>query len=96
MLLDLAHRWRAPAVVQRLGCLLDLHRVEVPADARSELVALTQGASKIQLGPRGKWGYAGKLVQPWNVVENVPRDVLVSSVDQGRRRVVFRRKEARP
>lgn len=95
-LLDLAHRWQAAAVVQRLGCLLDLHRADMPADARSELVALTQGASKIQLGPRAKWGYAGKLVQLWNVVENVPRDILISSVDQGRRRVVFRPKGAGP
>lgn len=95
-LLELAHRWQAAAVIQRLGCLLDLHRAEVPADARSELIARTKGASKIQLGPRAKWGHAGRLAHPWNVVENVPRDVLVSSVDQGRRRVVFRPKGAGP
>jgi predicted transcriptional regulator of viral defense system len=87
-LLDLARRRQAASVIQRLGCLLDLHRAEVPADVRAELVELTRGASKIQLGPRAKWGYAGTLMQPWNVVENVPRDVLVLSADQGRRRVV--------
>ncbi len=93
-LLDLARRWRAPAVLQRLGCLLDLHRAEVPADVRSTLVELTRGASKIHLGSRVKWGYAGALVQPWNVVENVPRDVLLSPTDQRRRRVVLRPKGA--
>jgi len=93
-LLDLALRWQAAAVLQRLGCLLDLHRADLPAHARSELVKLTRDASKIQLGPRAKWGYAGKLVQPWNVVENVPCEVLVSRVDQGRRRVAFRPKGA--
>jgi hypothetical protein len=81
-------------VIQRLGCLLDLHRVEIPAAVRAELVELTRGASKIQLGPRARWGHAGKLMQPWNVVENVPRDVLISPADQGRRRVVFRPKKA--
>jgi predicted transcriptional regulator of viral defense system len=95
-LLDLARRWQAAAVLQRLGCLLDLHRTDVPTDVRSELVELTRGASKLQLGPRAKWGYAGRLAQPWNVVENVPRDVLVSRTDRGRRRVVFRPKGARP
>lgn len=95
-LLDLARRWRAAAVLQRLGFLLDLHAAEVPADARFELRALTQGASKIQLGPRAQWGHAGKLAQPWNVVENVPRDVLIASVDRGRRRVHFRPKRAGP
>ncbi len=93
-LLDLAHRWQAAAVLQRLGFLLDLHRADVPADVRSELVELTRGASRVRLGPRAKWGFAGKLVQPWTVVENVPREVLVSATDQGRRRVVFRPKRA--
>jgi len=51
-------------------------------------------AAGTQLGPRARWGHAGKLMQPWNVVENVPRDVLISPGDQGRRRVVFRSKEA--
>jgi hypothetical protein len=32
-------------------------------------------------------------MQPWKVVENVPRDILVSPGDQGRRRVVFRPKD---
>ena len=94
VLIELAHRWQAAAVIQRLGCLLDLVRADMPAEARSELIALTEGASKIQLGPRAKWGYVGKLVQPWNVVENVPRDVLLSSADQGRRRFTFRSKRA--
>lgn len=92
--LDLAGRWQAASVIQRLGCLLDLHRVEISADVRAELVELIRGASKIQLGPRARWGHAGQLMQPWNVVLNVPRDVLVSPADQGRRRVVFRPKEA--
>ena len=52
-----------------------------------------QGAGKILLGPPAKWGYAGKLMQPWNVVENVPRDVLISSVDQGRLKWSFVRRE---
>jgi predicted transcriptional regulator of viral defense system len=92
--LDLTRRWRAASVIQRLGYLLDLHRVEIPAAVRVQLVKLTRGASKIQLGPRARWGHAGKLMRPWNVVENVPRDVLVSPADQGRRRVVFRPKKA--
>lgn len=90
VLLDYLRRWKSAAVVQRLGFLLEFHQAEVPADVRSELVALTRGASKIQLGPRVKWGYAGERVQPWNLVQNVPRDVLVSSPDQTRRRLVFR------
>ena len=55
---------QAASVIQRLGCLLDLHRIELPADVRAALVELTRGTSKIQLGPRARWGHAGKLMQP--------------------------------
>jgi hypothetical protein len=78
--------------VQRLGYLLELHHAEVPDDVRTELVDLTRQASKIHFGPREKWGNAGKLVRPWNVVENVPRDVLISRTERPRRRVVFHTK----
>lgn len=96
-LLDLAGRWGSSALVQRLGYLLDLHRAEVPGKARSALLRLVRSSSKIHLGARGRWGTTGKLVRPWNVVENVPRDVLISNTDQPRRRVLFRgRKGTRP
>lgn len=90
-LVDLARRWQSTAMVQRLGLLLDLEQAKVPDGVRAELVALTREGSKIHLGPRARWGNAGKLARPWNVVENVPRDVLISATDQPRRRVVFRR-----
>jgi hypothetical protein len=48
--------------------------------------------SKIQLGPRRKWGTTGRLVRPWNVVENVPRDVLISKEETPHRRVVLPKK----
>jgi len=91
-LLELSRRWQGSAIVQRLGFLLDLHQAPVPDEVRAELLQLTRQASKIHLGPRPKWGNAGKVARPWNVVENVPRDVLISATDQPRRRVVFRTK----
>lgn len=89
-LLELLRKWGSSALVQRLGYLLDLHQVEVPADARSNMLELLRPQSKIQLGSRRNWGTAGKLVRPWNVVANVPRDVLISKGEKPRRRVVFR------
>jgi predicted transcriptional regulator of viral defense system len=94
VLLALARRWRESAIVQRLGFLLDLHRAHIPDDVRAQLLALAQHASKIHLGPRGKWGNTGELSRPWNVVENVPHDVLITKTDQPRRRVVFQTKAA--
>lgn len=91
--LELARKWGSSAIVQRLGYFLDLHQAEVPADARSGLLELVRSTSKIQLGPRSRWGTSGKLVRPWNVVENVPRDMLLSTADKSGRRVTLRRRE---
>lgn len=92
-LLELLRRWGSSALVQRVGYFLDLHGAEVPSEVREALLELVLPSSKIQLGTRRKWGTSGKLVRPWNVVENVPRDVLVPKEEKPRRRVVFKTKE---
>jgi predicted transcriptional regulator of viral defense system len=66
------------ALVQRLGYLVELHRVEVPAERRAELESLVRPGSRIHLGPRARWGTSGQLVSPWNVIENVPREELLA------------------
>ena len=93
-LLELVRNWGSSALVQRLGYLLDLHQAEVPSDVRSKMLELVHPQSKIQLGPRRKWGTRGMLVRPWNVVENVPRDVLTSRGEMARHRVVFEGKRS--
>lgn len=95
-LLELARRWHSSALVQRLGYLLDLHQVQMPPNVRTALLELVREQSKIQLGSRRRWGTSGKLIRPWNIVENVPRNVLISAEEKPRRRVVFARKRARP
>jgi predicted transcriptional regulator of viral defense system len=92
-LLELARKWDSSALVQRLGYFIDVHQVGVPDDVRATLLDLVRTQSKIQLGSRRKWGTSGKLVRPWNVVENVPHDVLISKEEKPRRRVVFAKKE---
>jgi hypothetical protein len=80
----------------RLQCERDLLQARVPADARAEPLGLTKQESKIHFGPRGKWGTAGKLARPWDVAENVPRDVLVSKAEQPRHRVVLHARGSPP
>jgi predicted transcriptional regulator of viral defense system len=93
VLIALARKWGSSALVQRLGYFVDLHGLDVPDQVRAALLELVRPKSKIQLGSRRKWGTFGKLVRAWNVVENVPRDVLISKEDKARRRVVFPKKE---
>lgn len=89
-LCDFAVRWGESAIVQRLGYLLDLNGVEIPEAVRRALLALVSPKSKIHLGSRAKWGTAGVLARPWNVIENVPKEVLVDRSEPARRRVSFR------
>lgn len=94
-LLDLARTWQSSALVQRLGYLFDLHQVDIPARARGALLELVREKSKIQLGSRRRWGTSGKLVRPWNVVENVPRELLLAAGEKPRRRVAFAKRRGR-
>jgi predicted transcriptional regulator of viral defense system len=92
-LIALASRWGSSALVQRLGYFLDLHQVDLADATRIALLELVRPQSKIQLGSRRRWGTSGKLARPWNVVENVPRRVLLSTEEKPRRRVFFARKD---
>jgi len=80
------------AYAQRLGYLLDLHQADMPTEARGTLLRLVLPRSKIQFGPRGRWGTSGRLVQPWNVIENVPREALMETGQGPRRRIEFSRR----
>jgi predicted transcriptional regulator of viral defense system len=95
VLLRLLRRYGESAIVQRLGYLLELNRVEVPAMTFSSLRGLISPTSKILLGPRARWGPHGPLARSWNVIENVPRDVLVSKNDKPRCRVTFKGRGSR-
>ena len=95
VMLDFVRRWGSSALVQRLGYYLDLHQVRVPNNVKAALLDLVRPKSKILLASRSRWGTTGKLVRTWNVVENVPRDVLMPKEEKPRRRVVFSGKESR-
>jgi len=92
-LIDLTRRWGSSALAQRLGYFLDLHDTNMPGTARAELLAIIRPHCKIHLGSRRRWGARGKLASPWNVVVNVPHEVLVASGDTGCRRVVLDARE---
>ncbi len=86
-LVDLLERWDESALVQRLGYLAELHDVDLPRPVRAALERLVRPGSKVLLGPRAKWGTRGRLDGDWNIVENVPRDVLIEKGEAPRRRV---------
>jgi len=92
-LLDCLRRFGVSALAQRLGYLLDLHGIEVPAEVLTALHGLVRPGSKVPLGPGAKWGRHGPLSRSWGVIENVPRDVLLAADGPSKRRVRFGRKK---
>ena len=90
-LLECGTRMGSSALIQRLGCLLDIQRTEIPPASRRALEGLVRPGSKILLGSKARWGTAGSVLKPWNVVVNVPLGVLEPS--PGRTRFEFKRRE---
>jgi len=88
-LLDALRRFGESVLVQRLGYLLEINRVEVPPEILDELRGLVRPGSKICLGPRARWGPHGRLSRAWNVIENVPADVLLGRTVKPERRVTL-------
>ena len=92
-LLNSLRRWNESALVQRLGYLLDLHQVDLPQEHRRALLSLMKLDSKVHLGSRSRWGLSGKLASPWNIIENVPKDVLVEKNERFKRPIILKRPE---
>ena len=85
-------RFGVAALAQRLGYLLELNGVKVPAHVLAALHGLVRPESKIPLGPGAKWGRHGPLSRSWGVIQNVPRDVLLAPDERPKRRVRFGKK----
>src|SRR5262249_40892959 len=83
---SLLEKWNDSALVQRLGYFLDLHGIAVSPETPARLLSLVRPRSKIHLGPRRAFGAKGKLVRPWNIVENVPADILSDTNEPKKRR----------
>ena len=77
-------RLDASALAQRLGYLLDLNAVSFPDGVRAALREVVRPESKVLLGSRARWGTHGQVATSWNVVVNVPRDVLGSGTEPRR------------
>jgi len=80
ILADYTLRFESQALIQRLGHLLDLLRLPVPAPARDRLSAGV-GKSTPYLGRPGQWGTGGEYDPIWRIVNNVPRQELLAEIE---------------
>lgn len=94
-LLDSLRRFGESAIVQRLGYLLEVNGTEIPPAMLAALRGLVKPGSKVPVGSRARWGPHGPLSKAWNVIENVPADVLQAGDGRPERRTRFTRRHHR-
>jgi len=73
-------RFESQALIQRLGYLIDLLHLPAAEPARAVLLAAT-GKSTPYLGRSGHWGTGGDYDATWRVVNNIPRQELLSEIE---------------
>lgn len=76
---DYALRFRSHSLVQRLGYLVDLLDIGIGAEAR-ERIRCGVGTGTRYLGHLGRWGKGGEYNATWRIVDNLPRDELLSEI----------------
>lgn len=79
-LTDYALRVRSQSLAQRLGYLADLLGLPVDAPGRNRLL-VGIGRSTGYLGRPGRWGTGGDYDTTWHIVDNVPRQELLSEIE---------------
>jgi predicted transcriptional regulator of viral defense system len=73
-------RFESQALNQRLGYLIGLLGLSVPKQARDLLLAGV-GKSTPYLGRPGQWGTGGEYNATWRIVDNIPRQELLSEIE---------------
>ncbi|MCP4549295.1 MAG: hypothetical protein GY835_22815 [bacterium] len=79
-LADYAARVQSQALVQRLGYLADMLSLSVQGVIRDRLLAGV-GKSTPYLGRPNQWGTGGDYDATWRIVDNVPRQELLSEIE---------------
>jgi hypothetical protein len=72
--------FRSKSLNQRLGYLLKTLNLEVPVLAFKRL-ATSGGKTTCYLGALSRWGKGGDFDPTWNVVDNIPRAVLLADTE---------------
>jgi len=78
-LVEYALRFEIQALIQRLGYLADLLELPLETILRESLLDRI-GASTPYLGRSSQWGTGGEYDAVWHIVDNVPRQELLSEI----------------
>jgi predicted transcriptional regulator of viral defense system len=74
-----ALRYKSQALVQRLGCLIDLLGLSAPAQARDALLTHVGRARPTWDNPSSEAG--GTYHAAWHLMANIPREALLADIE---------------
>ena len=78
-MVDYATRFKTTSLLQRLGFLIDFIKIPVSSKLRRKLLTKAQEGQVIPLATSGRFGRKGSLIKEWNIIQNIPDDILHSS-----------------
>ncbi len=78
-MVDYAIRFRTTALVQRLGFMADFLKIPVPGKLRQRLLNKAQQGQVIPLATSSRFEREGDLFKEWNIIQNIPSDILRSN-----------------
>lgn len=78
-MVDYAICFETTALIQRLGFMIDFLKIPIPRKLRQKLLNKAQEGQVIPLATFGRFGREGDLFKEWNIIQNIPDNVLRSS-----------------
>ena len=75
-LIDYAICFGTTTLIQRLGFMVDFLKIPIPRKLRQRLLDKAQEGQVIPLAASGRFGRKGDLCKDWNIIQNIPSDVL--------------------
>ena len=76
---DYAIRFETTALIQRFGFLMDFLKAPISKKLRQRLLNKAQEGQAIPLAASGRFGRGGNLFKEWNIIQNIPDDILHSN-----------------
>ncbi|MBI2094790.1 MAG: hypothetical protein HYT89_01305 [Candidatus Omnitrophica bacterium] len=78
-LIEYTIRFETTALIQRLGFMVDFLKAPIPRKLRQRLLSKAQERQVIPLAASGRFGREGNLFKEWNIIQNIPGDILRSN-----------------
>lgn len=78
-IVDYAIHFETTTLIQRLGFMADFLKIPISRKHRKRLLNKAQQGQVIPLATSGRFAREGELFKEWNIIQNIPGDILRSN-----------------